>query len=61
RNGQMTGVYTVSSQNTAILRWLKLGKDLGNDIEVLSGLNANEAYILSADGKLYNGVKVSTK
>jgi RND family efflux transporter MFP subunit len=57
--GQLTGVYTVSMQNTAILRWLRLGKTYGNTIEVLSGLNKNESIITSADGKLYNGANVT--
>ncbi|WHF52874.1 efflux RND transporter periplasmic adaptor subunit [Chryseobacterium gotjawalense] len=57
-NGQLTGVYTVSANNTAILRWVKTGKDLGDQVEILSGLNAKEPYIISAQGKLFNGVKV---
>ncbi|WP_026775596.1 efflux RND transporter periplasmic adaptor subunit [Polaribacter sp. Hel_I_88] len=58
KNGQLTGVYTVSESNTALLRWLRLGRIYGNQVEVLSGLNADESYIISADGKLYNGAKV---
>jgi RND family efflux transporter MFP subunit len=58
-NGQLSGVYTVSQSNTAILRWLRLGRTFGDQIEVLSGLNTDEAYIVSAEGKLYNGAKVS--
>ena len=58
-NGSLKGVYTVSEQNTAILRWLRLGKTYGDNIEVLSGLNADEQYIVSADGKLFNGAKVT--
>jgi RND family efflux transporter MFP subunit len=58
-NGQLSGVYTVSQSNTALLRWLRLGRTFGNQVEVLSGLNADEAYIISAEGKLYNGAKVS--
>ena len=57
--GQLTGVYTISSNNTAILRWVKIGKDFGDQVEVLSGLTAKEAYIVSANGKLFNGAKVS--
>ncbi|UKM64529.1 efflux RND transporter periplasmic adaptor subunit [Flavobacteriaceae bacterium GSB9] len=60
-NGQLSGVYTVSQSNTAILRWLRLGRTFGNEVEVLSGLNANENYIVSADGKLFNGVKISVQ
>lgn len=57
-NGQLSGVYTVSESNTALLRWLRLGRTFDNQVEVLSGLSADETYIVSADGKLYNGVKI---
>lgn len=59
--GQLTGVYTLSSQSTAVLRWITLGKTIGDQVEVLSGLNTEESFITSADGKLYNGAKVSVK
>lgn len=58
-NGQLSGVYTVSQSNTAILRWLRLGRTFGNQVQVLSGLNADESYIVSAEGKLYNGAKIA--
>jgi RND family efflux transporter MFP subunit len=57
--GQLTGIYTIGNGNTAILRWLRIGKSFGNQVEVLSGLSANEQYIVSAEGKLYNGAKIS--
>ena len=57
--GQLSGIYTISQNQTALLRWLRLGRTFGNEIEVLSGLNAQEKFIISADGKLYNGAKVS--
>ncbi|WP_339917376.1 efflux RND transporter periplasmic adaptor subunit [Yeosuana marina] len=57
--GQLYGVYTVSESNTALLRWLRIGRTYGNQVEVLSGLSSDESYIISADGKLYNGAKVS--
>lgn len=60
-NGQLTGVYVVSSQNTAVLRWLKTGKSLGDQVEILSGLDPKESYIISSTGKLYNGAKVQIK
>lgn len=59
--GQLSGVYTVSESNTAMLRWLRLGKTFGDQVEVLSGLNSEEAYIVSADGKLYNGAQISVQ
>ncbi|MBR9844658.1 MAG: efflux RND transporter periplasmic adaptor subunit [Algicola sp.] len=58
-NGQLSGIYTVSQSNTALLRWLRLGRTFGDQVEVLSGLNADEAYIVSAEGKLFNGAKIS--
>ena len=59
--GQLSGIYTVSQSNTALLRWLRLGRTFGNQIEVLSGLNTDEAYIVSAEGKLYNGARITIK
>ncbi len=58
---QLTGIYTVGSQNTALLRWVRLGNNFGNNIEVLSGLAKEESYIISADGKLFNGAKIKIK
>ncbi len=57
--GQLSGVYTVSQSNTALLRWLRLGRTYGDSVEVLAGLSASEQYITSARGKLYNGAKIS--
>lgn len=59
--GQLSGIYTVSQSNTALLRWLRLGQTFGDEVEVLSGLNSDESYIVSAEGKLFNGVKVSVQ
>ena len=59
--GQLTGIYTVGTGNIAILRWLRTGKSTGDQVEVLSGLSANEQYIVSATGKLFNGAKVSAQ
>jgi len=60
-NGQLTGIYTISETNTALLRWLRLGRTYGDKVEVLSGLNADEKYILSAEGKLYNGATITVQ
>jgi RND family efflux transporter MFP subunit len=58
KQGQLTGIYTKSENNTAILRWIRLGKTYGDQVEVLSGLALGEQYIASAEGRLMNGVKV---
>ena len=61
KQGQLTGIYTIGTGNVAILRWLRTGKNYGDQVEVLSGLSANEQYIVSADGKIYNGASVSVQ
>lgn len=58
---QLKGLYTVSANNTALLRWVRLGKTYGNEVEVISGLDKTEQFILSAEGKLYNGAPVVLK
>jgi RND family efflux transporter MFP subunit len=58
---QLTGLYTIGSNNTALLRWVRLGKTEGNKVEVLSGLAAHEQFIVSADGRLFNGAAVKIK
>lgn len=57
--GELSGIYTVSQTNTALLRWLRLGRTYGKNVEVLSGLSADESYIISSEGKLFNGAKVT--
>lgn len=59
--GQLTGIYTVSESNTAILRWVRLGVKKENSVEILSGLNASEKYIVSAEEKLYNGAAITVQ
>jgi RND family efflux transporter MFP subunit len=58
KKGELQGVYTISKSNTALLRWLRLGRDFGDKVEVLSGITMGEEYIHFANGKLYNGAKI---
>jgi RND family efflux transporter MFP subunit len=58
---QLTGIFTVSGMHTAILRWVRTGKKMGDQVEVLSGLDGDERFIVSASGKLYNGAPVIEK
>ena len=55
---QLTGIYTVGNNNTALLRWVRLGKVEEGQVEVLSGLAPHEQFIVSADGRLFNGAAV---
>lgn len=61
RKDQLTGVYTISQNGKALLRWVRLGKTYGSKVEILSGLAHNEKFVLQADSKLYNGVAVRVK
>ena len=58
---ELTGIYTVGVNNTAILRWIRLGKNYGDKVEVISGLSRDEKFIGSLEGKLYNGAPVVVK
>lgn len=56
---QLTGVYVVSNENKALLRWIRLGEQIGDRVEVLSGLAPNERLVVSTQGRIYNGCKVN--
>lgn len=58
---QLTGLYTITENQTALLRWVRLGKAQGTQVEILSGLRSDEKFILESESKLYNGVPVSIK
>lgn len=57
-NDQLTGIYTISSFNTALLRWIRLGKSYGANVEVLTGLGGDEKFVLKSESKLWNGAPV---
>lgn len=59
--GQLTGIYTMSQSDKALLRWVRLGRTLGDSVEVLSGIEVGEKYILAPEGKLYNGANITIK
>lgn len=58
KRGQLTGVYVISLSGTAMLRWVRTGKSIGDKIEILSGLSDGDKYIRSYKGKLYDGAVV---
>ena len=57
--GSLKGVYTVGTDNKAILRWLRIGKNVGNQYEVLSGLDNGDELIISSASRLYNGAPLT--
>ena len=58
RKGQLLGLFTVDNQQKAMLRWVRTGKTFDNKIEILSGLSEGENYILTHQGRLFNGSKI---
>ena len=58
---ELTGIYTVGVNNTALLRWIRLGKTYGDKVEVISGISKDEKFIRSSESKLYNGAPVVVK
>jgi len=58
---QLTGIYTPGQSHTAVLRWIRIGKKYGEEVEVLSGLDKEETFIVKANGRLYNGAAIEIK
>lgn len=59
KRGQLTGIWAVSQQNEALLRWIRTGKQQGDQVEILSGLSHGEKYIAKAEGRLHDGIKLN--
>ncbi len=56
--GQLTGVWLVDEQDTIRLRWVRTGRRVGGDVEIISGLLGGETVVLRADLPLVEGDKV---
>ncbi|SMO39395.1 RND family efflux transporter, MFP subunit [Saccharicrinis carchari] len=59
--GQLTGIWTVSESNTALLRWVRLGKSIDQRIEILSGLSVGDRLILNSEVRLHDGMRLELK
>lgn len=55
---QLTAVFVVDDQGIAHLRYVQLGKEQDQAVEVLSGLNPGERIVLSNIEKVKDGVRV---
>ncbi|KAB2878894.1 efflux RND transporter periplasmic adaptor subunit [bacterium] len=58
RRGQLEGVFVISDNNTAMLRWIRTGNQNGDRIEILSGLQDGEKIVITSDVKISDGQKV---
>jgi RND family efflux transporter MFP subunit len=62
RRGQLEGIFVLSAENEALLRWVRPGRKFGDGtVEILSGLAAGEEIITSRDLLLQDGVKVGVE
>lgn len=60
RRGQMVGVFLVDG-TTARLRWVRVGLEDGESVEVLSGLRGGERVVVSASDRLTDGQRVTVE
>ncbi|WP_440999739.1 efflux RND transporter periplasmic adaptor subunit [Fodinibius sp. SL11] len=59
--GQLTGLYTLNDNSEIVLRWVRLGDESADGVEILSGLSQGELFVASVDQPLREGRKVSTQ
>jgi RND family efflux transporter MFP subunit len=59
--GQLRGVFVRDQDGAVALRWVKLGRRLGDQVEILSGLDGGETVVLRAARPLAEGIRVVTR
>lgn len=57
--GQLTGLYTINNQKEVVLRWVRVGQQTEEQVEILSGIAEGESYVLAPDGRVHEGLKVN--
>ncbi len=58
QRGQLTGVFVVDKENVARMRLVKTGKTVGEQVEILSGLQAGERFATEGAANLSDGNRV---
>ncbi len=56
--GQLTGIFIVTESGVARFRLIRTGRPFGDRVEVLSGLSADERYVVHPGADIKDGVKV---
>ena len=56
--GQLRGLFIVDANGVAHLRWVRLGAELGHEVEILAGVDSGETIVVTADEPLVEGDKV---
>jgi len=58
RRGQLTGIYQVDEEQIARFRLIRVGKTLGDSVEVLSGLKDGDRFVVSPPPTMADGTRV---
>ena len=58
QRGQLTGVFVVDQSGLARLRLIKTGRAFGDNVEILSGLNAGEQIVIEGPASIQDGTRV---
>ncbi len=59
--GQLTGLYTLNEDDELLLRWVKTGQKVNQDVEILSGLKPGERFVMAGNGKFREGQQVTVQ
>ena len=59
--GQLTGVYVVSADNVIIYRLIRLGREYGEKVEILSGLKPGDTIISGNTSRVVDGSILQTE
>jgi RND family efflux transporter MFP subunit len=59
KRGQLDLVYVANSENRAILRLVRIGRESDDTIEILSGLHENERVVVSGQAGLSDGDRIT--
>lgn len=58
RHGQLTGVFLINENHIARFRLVRIGRAMGDQVEILSGLTDGDRIIARPDHTIVDGVKV---
>lgn len=59
--GELTGLFVLDQDGKARLRWIRLGREKQDRVEVISGLSAGERYLPEPPLGLVDGARVSAR
>jgi len=59
--GQLTGIYTLSDSNRAVLRWIRIGERSGEMVEIISGLSQGEQFVADPGQSIRQGQLLSVR